>query len=121
MCLIAAAVSAAIGWTTLAGTIVWYWIVVVPELYIDDSVLPFAAVATIGALAFLAVLAGGWRRTSGKSDGLPTMIIGAFALIAIIFSTLATTGVLLIPGFLIATLAASLPPTRPWAREPLKD
>ena len=82
----------------------------------DDSVVPFVAVVTIGALAFLAVLVGAIRRTQGRVDGLPTMIFGAFALIVIIFSTLTTTGVLLIPGFLIATLAASLPPTRPWVR-----
>ena len=116
MCLIAAAIAAAIGWITLTATAIWYRVIVVPELFMDDSVVPFVAVVTIGALAFLAVLVGAFRRTQDKVDGLPTMIFGAFALIVIIFSTLTTTGILLIPGFLIATLAASLPPTRPWVR-----
>ena len=121
MCLIAAAVAAAIGWTTIAGTVVWYRVVVVPELYVGDSIVPFVLVVTIGALAFLAVFVGALRRTWGRGDGLPMMVIGAFALVAIIFSSLTTTGVLLIPGFLIATLAASLPPTRPWAREAISE
>ncbi len=116
MCLIAAVIAAAIGWITLAGTIIWYRLVVVPDLYVGDSILPFVAVMTIGALAFLGVLVGAIRRTQGKADGLPTMIIAAFALVAIIFSSLTTTGVLIIPGFLLSTLAASLPPNRPWEK-----
>lgn len=117
MCLIVAGIAAAVGWITLAATVIWYRIVVVPDLYVGDSVLPFVAVVTIGALSFLAVLVGALRRTQGRTDGLPTMIIGAFALVVIIFSSLTTTGVLIIPGFLISTLAASLPADRPWARQ----
>ena len=116
MCLIVAAIAAAIGWITLAATVIWYRVVVVPELYVDDSVLPFVAVATTGAVAFLAVLVGALRRTQGKADGLAVMIIGSFALVIIIFSSLTTTGVLIIPGFLISTLAAALPADRPWQR-----
>ncbi len=116
MCLIAGIAAAAIGWLTLAATAIWYESSVVPELYVGDSVAPFVAVVIVGTIAFLAVLVGAIRRTWGKVDGLPTMAIGAFALLAIIFSSLTTTGVLLIPGFLVSTLAASLPPTRPWQR-----
>ena len=117
MCLITAAIAAGVGWITLATTAIWYRVIVVPELYVGDSVLPFVAVATIGAVSFLAVLVGALRRTQGKADGLPTMIIASFALVAIIFSSLTTTGVLIIPGFLISTLAAALPADRPWQRE----
>ncbi len=116
MCLIVAAIAAAIGWITLAATVIWYRVVVVPELYVGDSVLPFVAVVTLGAVAFLAVLVGALRRTQGKADGLAIMIIGLFALVVIIFSSLTTTGVLIIPGFLISTLAAALPADRPWQR-----
>ena len=116
MCLIVAAIAAAVGWITLAATAIWYRVVVVPELYVGDSVLPFVAVVTLGAVAFLAVLVGAMRRTQGKADGLAVMIIGSFALVVIIFSSLTTTGVLIIPGFLLSTLAATLPPTRPWAK-----
>ncbi len=116
MCLIVAAIAAAVGWITLAATVIWYRVVVVPELYVGDSVLPFVAVVTLGAVAFLAVLVGALRRTQGKADGLANMIIGSFALVIIIFSSLTTTGVLIIPGFLISTLAAALPADRPWQR-----
>ena len=116
MCLIVAAIAAAVGWITLAATVIWYRVVVVPELYVGDSVLPFVAVVTLGAVAFLAVLVGALRRTQGKADGLAIMIIGSFALVIIIFSSLTTTGVLIIPGFLISTLAAALPADRPWQR-----
>ncbi len=116
MSLIAAIAAAVLGWVTLAATAVWYRVVVLPELYIDDSPVPFIAVVILGAAAFLLVLIGAIRRTRERLDGLPAMIIGAFVLLAIIFSTLPTTGVLLIPGFLVSTLAASLPPTRPWSK-----
>ena len=116
MCLIAAAIASATGWITLVATAIWYRVVIVPDMYVGDSIVPFVAVMTVGALSFLAVLGGALRRTQGRADGLAAMIIGSFALLAIIFSSLTTTGVLLIPGFLLSTLAASLPPTRPWAR-----
>lgn len=117
MCLIVAAIAAAVGWITLAATVIWYRVVVVPELYIGDSVLPFVAIVTIGALAFLGVLVGALRRTQGRADGLAIMIIASFALVVIIFSDLTRVGVLIIPGFLISTLAAALPADRPWAKE----
>ncbi len=116
MSLIAAAIAAALGWITLAGTAFWYWNVVVPDLYEGDSSLPFFGVMIVAGLAFLGVLIGAIRRTQEKADGLATMVVAAFVLVAIIFSTLTTTGVLLIPGFLASTLAASLPATRPWQR-----
>ena len=116
MSLIAAAAAAALGWITLGGTAIWYWTTVVPDLYIGDSVLPFLGVMLVGALSFLAVLIGAIRRTQAKADGLATMIVASFVMVAIIFSTLTTTGVLMIPGFVVSTLAASLPATRPWQR-----
>ncbi len=116
MCLIAAAIAAGVGWITLGATAIWYRIIVVPELYIGDSVLPFVVVVTVGAVSFLAVLVGALRRTQGRADGLPTMIIASFALVTIIFSSLTTTGVLIIPGFVLSTLAAALPADRPWQK-----
>ena len=117
MCLIVAAIAAVIGWITLAATVVWYRVVVVPELFIGDSVLPFVAVVTLGAVSFLGVLVGALRRTQGRADGLVVMVIAAFALVVIIFSDLTRVGVLIIPGFLISTLAAALPADRPWERQ----
>ncbi len=117
MCLIVAAIAAAVGWITLAGTVVWYRVVVVPELFIGDSVLPFVVIVTLGAVSFLGVLVGAMRRTQGKADGLVVMIIASFALVVIIFSDLTRVGVLIIPGFMLSTLAAALPPTKPWERQ----
>jgi hypothetical protein len=109
MSLAVAAVSSLLGWATLAATTVWYWRVIVPTMYEDQSVLPFVAAVSLSALAYLGVLAGAWRRRQSLRDGLPMMVVGACILAAVIISTLTTTGVLLLPSFLIATLAAALP------------
>lgn len=117
MCLIVAAIAAAVGWITLAATVVWYRVVIVPELFIGDSVAPFVAIVAVGAVSFLGVLVGAMRRTQGRADGLAVMITASFALVVIIFSDLTRVGVLIIPGFLISTLAAAMPANRPWERQ----
>ncbi len=112
MGLIVAVGSSLLGWLTLAGTSIWYWRYIVPDFYEDDSFLPFILVTSIAALAYLAILLGAWRRTKGGRDGLPAMILAAAVLMAIVFSTLPTTGMLLVPSLIVGMLAASLPPKR---------
>lgn len=112
MSLLLAVASSALGWLTLAAISVWYWRVIVPQLYVDDSVWPFVLVTSLSTLAYLAILVGGWRRAKGARDGMPAMIMGLIVIVAVIFSTLTTTGVLLVPSFLIGSLAVTLPPKR---------
>ncbi|MBI4235913.1 MAG: hypothetical protein HY688_00975 [Chloroflexi bacterium] len=109
MSLAVAITSSLLGWATLAGTAAWYWRTIVPDLYEDQSVLPFLLVVGVASLAYLAVLVGAWRRARGHRDGLPAMVSAYALLLAAIVMTLVTTGVLLLPSFLLATLAAALP------------
>lgn len=113
MSLLLAVVSSVLGWLTLAALSVWYWRVIVPDLYVDDSVWPFVLVTSLSALAFLAILVGGWRRANGARDGMPAMIMGLVVVVAVMFSTLSTTGILFAPSFLIGSLAVALPAKRP--------
>lgn len=112
MSLLVAVASSLLGWATLGGTAVWYWRTIVPDHYEDQSVLPFVLTVGLASLAYLAVLGGAWRRRRGLRDGLPTMVVAEGFLVAIIVSTLATMGALLLPSFLLATLAAALPASR---------
>ncbi|MDA1095802.1 MAG: hypothetical protein O3B84_00895 [Chloroflexi bacterium] len=106
---IVAAFSGLLGWGTIAAITVWYWRTVVPDMYDDESVLPYIAGATITSLAYLAVVVGAWRRFSGHRDGMPVMISGAFVIFSIFIGSIATTGLLLVPSWIIAMLAPALP------------
>ena len=106
--IIVSGIAAVFGWITLAGASVWYWTTVVPDLYDDQSVLPFVLTMVFAALFYLANLVGAWRKFSGFRDGQPTMILSALALGALIISTLTTAGILLIPSLVVATLAPAI-------------
>jgi len=108
-----AAAGSFLGLATVAGTAVWYWTTIVPDLYEDDSVLPVVAFFSASALACCLVLVGAWRRWRGHKDGLPAMIVGDAVLGGAIIATLTTLGVLLMPALLLATLSSALPGRRP--------
>ena len=101
--------AALVGWATLAAATVWYWRTVVPDFYEDETMLPFVATTGLAAALYLAIVLGAWRRFSGFRDGFPTMVVSGVALGALIISTLTTAGILLIPSFIMATLAPALP------------
>ena len=101
--------AALLGWTTLAGATVWYWRTVVPDFYEDETVVPFVVTTGLAAAFYLAIVLGAWRRFAGFRDGFPTMVVSAAALGALIIATLTTAGILLIPSFIVATLAPALP------------
>ena len=107
--IIVSGIAAGFGWITLAGATVWYWTTVVPDLYDDQSVLPFFLTVVFAALFYLANVVGAWRKFSGFRDGQPTMILSTLVLGALIISTLTTAGILLIPSLIIATLAPAVP------------
>ncbi len=106
--IIVSMVAALLGWVTLAIAAVWYWRTVVPDLYDDESVFPFVATTVVAGVLYLAIVLGAWRRFSGFRDGFPTMIVSALVLGALIISTLTTSGIMLIPSFIVATLAPAL-------------
>ena len=107
--IIVSGVAAGLGWITLAGATVWYWSTVVPDLYDDQSALPFVLTIVFAALFYLTNIVGAWRKFSGFRDGQPTMILSTLALGALIISTLTTAGILLIPSLIVATLAPAVP------------
>ncbi len=106
--IIVSGVAAVFGWITLVGATVWYWTTVVPNLYDDQSVLPFVLTSVFAALFYLANVVGAWRKSSGFRDGQPTMILSSLALGALIISTLTTAGILLIPSLIVASLAPAI-------------
>ncbi len=107
--IIVAGAAAVFGWVTLAIAAVWYWVTVVPNLYDDQSILPFILTVVSAALLFLANIVGAWRKFSGFRDGQPIMILSTLALGALIISTLTTAGILLVPSLIVATLAPAVP------------
>ena len=101
--------AALFGWATLGGATVWYWKTVVPDLYDDESVFLFVLTTALAAVLYLVIFVGAWRRFSGFRDGMPTMILAAIALGTLVIATLTTSGILLVPSLIVATLAPALP------------
>lgn len=109
MSLIVAAAGSALGWVTLLGMGAWYWRTVVPDLYEDESPIPFLSLLTIAAIAYAASLFGSWRRWRGHGDGLALMVVGYLVVGAVALFTIATVGVALFPSLVVASLAGALP------------
>jgi hypothetical protein len=103
------AIGAVLGWATLVGATIWYWKTVVPDLYDDESVLPFVLTMVFAAVLYFAIFIGAWRRFAGFRDGMPTMLLSTVTLGALIIATLTISGILLVPSFIVSTLAPALP------------
>ena len=102
--------STLLGLSTLSGIAYWYWKNVFPELYVDQSFVPFILMIVIASLLYSFIFLGAWLKFTSKRHGTFISIVSIIFVIAISFGTITTYGVTLLPSALLASFGLALAP-----------